>query len=155
MHPDSPRIRAGWTRNVVSVLARTVLLLVIRVYWLVVPEGRRRNCLFRTSCSRHVFLTTQANGFLEGCRALRERWRRCRSGYRVELEPSGYCLILADGTKAVESEIVPGIFEPHRAALERARQTVLAGLTEPTTPTEHDHGLGRSRVSDQIELDQG
>jgi uncharacterized protein len=59
------------------------LLWGIRVYWRLVPPGRRRTCLFAESCSRYVYRIAAAEGSIAGMRALWNRRRTCRPGYAV------------------------------------------------------------------------
>ena len=79
-------------------MLRALLLLAIRLYWWLVPPRRRRTCLFRISCSCHVYEQTSEGGFLVGLRALVRRWRQCRPGYRFLLGVSAMQVRLADGS---------------------------------------------------------
>lgn len=78
------------------------LLLLIRLYWAwaLWPASVRRTCLFRQSCSRHVYRTTRRQGLRAGWRALRQRHRQCRAGacgFRHPLSGAWF-LWLPDGT---------------------------------------------------------
>jgi len=78
---------------------KRVLLSAIELYWrLIVPE-RRRRCIFRESCSLHVYRITRDQGVIKGVSAFAHRFRRCRGGFAVtfdeHLNPS---LLLVDGT---------------------------------------------------------
>lgn len=79
---------------------RCLLLAVVVLYWSVARVFRyRRTCLFRLSCSRHVFATAKSAGLLAGLAALRSRFRACRPGYRIEQGASGeFAMRLADGS---------------------------------------------------------
>ncbi|MFD0749192.1 membrane protein insertion efficiency factor YidD [Mucilaginibacter calamicampi] len=66
---------------------KQALLLLIRFYWRIVPAGERRPCIFRTSCSLHVFQVTQAEGWLNGIRAFSFRLRNCRAGFEIFHHP--------------------------------------------------------------------
>ncbi|MFM5893100.1 MAG: hypothetical protein ACKOQM_01525 [Novosphingobium sp.] len=70
---------------------RWMIRAIIRTYWLLIPAYRRRKCLFKESCSRHVYRETDA-GFHDAIRAFRYRFGACRPGY-VRLETKD-----ADGT---------------------------------------------------------
>lgn len=76
------------------------LLLLIRLYWALCPPRLRRTCLFRQSCSRHVYCLTRRHGLRAGWRALRQRRQQCRPGACGFHHPvSGeWHLWLADGS---------------------------------------------------------
>lgn len=59
------------------------VLWIIKLYWLAVPEHKRRNCLFRDSCSRYVYKTAQNKGGLQALRAFWFRYQNCRPGYQL------------------------------------------------------------------------
>ncbi len=66
---------------------KALLLLVIRLYWALVPEDKRRTCIFRISCSRQVYQETKTKGLRRGLAALKYRYQNCRSGYHVFEHP--------------------------------------------------------------------
>ena len=79
---------------------RLLLLGMIRAYWRLIPPQRRRTCLFAKSCSRHVYDITSADGGKAGLRALRDRLRSCRPGFRLlrlRDHDGALLLSLADG----------------------------------------------------------
>lgn len=84
-----------------------LLILLIRFYWAIVPESKRRRCIFRTSCSRHVYHTTKTLGFLKGLIALRYRYLNCRSGFHLFEHPTDgrKAMILPNGQLLTEGEI--------------------------------------------------
>lgn len=86
---------------------RWALLLAIRLYWAVWPERYRRGCLFRESCSRHVYRVTCAQGLRQGARALLSRYRTCRPGYAIVAAHGHRWLSLADGSFIPVSEAAP------------------------------------------------
>lgn len=97
-----------------------ILLFLIRLYWIIVPRSLRRTCLFRASCSHHVYHVAQREGLGAALSALRERWRRCRPGYQIVTEGSQFQLVLADQTILEEQDISPRLLDPYRGALIRA-----------------------------------
>ena len=101
---------------------RHILLYAIRLYWQVWPESRRRCCLFRETCSRHVYRVTVESGFSAGLRALFRRFRACRSGYSVTTVVTGVRICLADGTTITQEEASPSLLSPYRIAAERLQQ---------------------------------
>lgn len=56
------------------------LLIIIRLYWITIPESKRNKCLFRKSCSRYVFDITTEQGFIKGVKAFYYRFKNCRHG---------------------------------------------------------------------------
>ncbi len=60
-----------------------LLLIIIRFYWKYIPESKRRKCLFKTSCSNHVYKITKEKGLLIGLRAMIFRINNCNSNYNI------------------------------------------------------------------------
>lgn len=94
------------------------LLLAIRMYWLLWPRSRRRQCLFAESCSAFVYRHARQLGLLAGLRALRERVKHCRGGWEICTTADGISLglRLVDGTVIPEAEVAPGVLAPFRQA---------------------------------------
>jgi putative component of membrane protein insertase Oxa1/YidC/SpoIIIJ protein YidD len=71
----------------------------IELYWRLIAPSRRRQCVFRETCSVHVHRITRDHGAIQGLFAFFRRAHRCREGYVVKfdehLNPS---LVLVDGT---------------------------------------------------------
>ncbi|WP_414683025.1 membrane protein insertion efficiency factor YidD [Longimicrobium sp.] len=86
---------------------KSLLLLVIRVYWITWPAAWRRRCLYRESCSRYVHRITAAEGLGAGLRALRSRVRTCRPGYAVVRCEGHTWLALGDGSLLEAEEVAP------------------------------------------------
>lgn len=81
-----------------------LLRLAIRLYWLL-PESRRRRCLFRESCSRHVYRLAGEKGFRAALAAFRVRSRQCRPGYAFYRSEAGdEHVIFADHSVCPRSE---------------------------------------------------
>ena len=57
---------------------------IIRTYWFLIPPNRRRACLFKESCSRHVYRQADAGAYT-AIKAFRFRFGACRPGL-VRLE---------------------------------------------------------------------
>ena len=98
-----------------------LLLFAVRAYWLLWPENRKRCCLFRESCSRHVYRVTCHDGLLPGVRALFRRVRLCRGGYSGTVLANGFEVCLADGTVISAEEASPAVVEPFRRAADPLR----------------------------------
>lgn len=56
------------------------LLILIRLYWLI-PKKYRNPCIFRESCSNHVYRIVKNEGFKKGLSAIKERKQKCKPGY--------------------------------------------------------------------------
>jgi len=93
-----------------------LLLAAIRMYWLI-PDSRRRNCLFKQSCSRFVYEATLNYGFTAGLQALRQRFATCRPGAVIYINPcSGEAeMILANNSVIPHDEIAERLL-PNRHA---------------------------------------
>jgi uncharacterized protein len=89
-----------------------LILLGIRCYWGIIPKKYRRQCLFKETCSQFVYRQTHEHGFFEGVRAFNQRYRKCRSGYRLYTIADGFEMSLADGTIVHESDISDRLISP-------------------------------------------
>jgi putative component of membrane protein insertase Oxa1/YidC/SpoIIIJ protein YidD len=86
---------------------KIILLSIIRIYWAVFPKDKRRKCIFKLSCSKHVYQVTKKEGLLEGFNALKYRYKNCRNGYHIfENHIDGSkMMILPNGQLLQENEI--------------------------------------------------
>lgn len=66
---------------------RILLLLLIRAYWLVIPQNKRRRCIFKVSCSDYVYQTAKTKGFYQGLVALAYRLHNCNGSYHLFDDP--------------------------------------------------------------------
>jgi putative component of membrane protein insertase Oxa1/YidC/SpoIIIJ protein YidD len=66
---------------------KQVLLLIIHCYWRLIPEEKRRCCVFKKSCSNYVFEITKQDGFLAGAKALLFRYNNCRGEFTFFKNP--------------------------------------------------------------------
>ncbi|WP_051200298.1 membrane protein insertion efficiency factor YidD [Flavobacterium subsaxonicum] len=66
---------------------RHLLLVIIKFYWLAIPKNKRRNCLFKKSCSHFVFEVTAQHGLVKGLQALQYRFKNCRPGAALFINP--------------------------------------------------------------------
>ncbi len=62
---------------------KVFLLLIIKLYWFLIPKSNRRKCLFKTSCSNYVYEETKTKGLFSGMRALKFRVQNCNSNYSL------------------------------------------------------------------------
>jgi putative component of membrane protein insertase Oxa1/YidC/SpoIIIJ protein YidD len=86
---------------------KTLLILLIKFYWFIIPESKRRRCIFRTSCSQHVYQTTKKEGFYKGLMAFKYRFLNCRGGHHLLENPiDGHkIMVLPNGQVLTETEI--------------------------------------------------
>ena len=63
------------------------ILLIIRLYWILIPQSKRRKCIFKKSCSNYVFETTQKEGFIKGLKAFQFRYENCRGNFSIFQNP--------------------------------------------------------------------
>jgi putative component of membrane protein insertase Oxa1/YidC/SpoIIIJ protein YidD len=97
---------------------RFIIIIVIALYWKLIPKEKRRSCLFSVSCSRYVYECTKKEGFFSGLKAFIYRFKRCRKGYHIETQNGQFFLKLCDGTVINESEIAPNILYPIKLELQ-------------------------------------
>ncbi|MBK6545711.1 MAG: membrane protein insertion efficiency factor YidD [Saprospiraceae bacterium] len=84
---------------------RWIILKLINFYWLAFPETKRRQCLFRETCSKHVHRLVKEKGLAIGILAFIKRVKKCRNGYSLYLGNNGFEMKLVDGTIINEDEI--------------------------------------------------
>lgn len=104
---------------------RYVLLAAIRAYWLLWPRHRNRGCIYRETCSHHVYRIAIEEGFVAGVNALLHRVRTCRPGYRPSSDASGLGLILNDGSFLPMALAAESIMSPIQETIARIEQRLL------------------------------
>ena len=94
-----------------------IITAVIRLYWLLIPEHRRRNCIYRISCSKHVYEMTKTIGWREGISAFRKRYHTCRPGYELIFlsEENKLLARFPDGEILQEHDLSPEIIRKYKA----------------------------------------
>jgi putative component of membrane protein insertase Oxa1/YidC/SpoIIIJ protein YidD len=103
---------------------RYPLLFLIRMYWLW-PKTRRRQCLFRQSCSHFVYDTASKKGFVQGVRALYARFRRCTGSYELVKTDGRFYLHHPVGMFTDEEDISRRLLPPHSYKyIERTSNTI-------------------------------
>lgn len=88
-----------------------LILALIRCYWQLVPEVRRRRCLFRETCSRYVYRETQTLGARAGVVALWRRLCACRPGFQVRVREYSFEVVCRNGTIIPHAELGTVIVE--------------------------------------------
>ena len=85
---------------------KNLLILLIRIYWFLIPPKKRRKCIFRISCSRYVHEKAKSEGFISGLKAFQYRFQNCRSGSYIIENPSGEIQIILPNQQILnETEI--------------------------------------------------
>jgi hypothetical protein len=84
---------------------RFLLLLIIKIYWFLIPANKRAKCIFEKSCSNHVFDKTKTEGFLIGLKALWFRYQNCRSGYYLMTINNETILVTVKNETFLEKDI--------------------------------------------------
>jgi len=85
---------------------KNLLLLLIKIYWRIIPPPKRRTCIFRISCSKYVYEKTKADGWVPGIKALKYRFQNCGSGACIIENPTGETYIILPNQQILkESEI--------------------------------------------------
>ncbi|WP_394773460.1 membrane protein insertion efficiency factor YidD [Flavobacterium sp.] len=64
-----------------------VILFIIQLYWKFIPPSNRKRCIFKKSCSNHVFEITQKEGFFKGLQAFQFRYKNCRGNFQLFKNP--------------------------------------------------------------------
>ncbi len=63
------------------------------MYWIIIPKSKRRQCLFKMSCSNYVYEKTKTEGLLSGLKALKFRINICNPNYNV-IEVNGKKILI-------------------------------------------------------------
>ena len=95
---------------------RIILVLIIKLYWKLVPEHQRGACIFRKSCSNYIFEIASENGFIKGIEAFNYRFKNCRSGFSTFENPitGKIQMLLATDDIIGEEEIAQHYVTEHR-----------------------------------------
>ncbi len=64
-----------------------LLLLIIKIYWNLIPPSNRKKCIFKKSCSNYVFEITEKEGFINGLKAFQFRYKNCRGNFEIFKNP--------------------------------------------------------------------
>ena len=101
---------------------RHLLIWAVRIFRRVVPPQRRRSCLFRESCSRHVERIAVEQGAVAALGAAWRRFRACRPGYsfEVDAQTTDWELVCVDGSRfsgALAADDIQAVGEAVRHSL--------------------------------------
>lgn len=62
---------------------KVFIILIIKLYWWIIPASKRKQCLFKESCSKYVYRIAKQQGLLKGINAFKLRYYQCRPNYKV------------------------------------------------------------------------
>jgi putative component of membrane protein insertase Oxa1/YidC/SpoIIIJ protein YidD len=108
---------------------RIILIITIQLYWRIWPQERRRSCIFRESCSHHVYRVASHMGLVAGVRALLRRFRVCRAGYAIVPIRAGVGIRLVDGTLITQDEASFTVLAPYRRAAHKIQERLMTDDT--------------------------
>jgi putative component of membrane protein insertase Oxa1/YidC/SpoIIIJ protein YidD len=80
---------------------KNIILFIIQLYWNIIPQSKRKKCIFKTSCSNYVFEITNKQGFISGLKAFRFRYKNCRGGFEVFNNPISHKIQLILPSKMI------------------------------------------------------
>jgi putative component of membrane protein insertase Oxa1/YidC/SpoIIIJ protein YidD len=101
---------------------RHLLLAAIRAYWTVWPRHLNRRCLYRETCSQHVYRMAREGGVAAGLLAFTSRVRKCRPGYAVSTVETRLGLILRDGSFLPDHLVAEDVLAPIQLAITQLEQ---------------------------------
>lgn len=93
------------------------LLLIIRLYWKLIPPFKRKQCIFRESCSHYVWRITKEEGFISGIKAFLFRNKHCCPGFVLYKYQDHYELKTINGLVLKDNEIDERLLTPTNPSL--------------------------------------
>ena len=112
------------------IFPKWLLLQIIRCYWWLIPLNLKNPCIFRISCSNHVFNATKDFGFQSGMAALKERWIRCRPGYQAKFINDKLCLHLIDGSDVHSEDLSEFIIKQYYNSNRKKNRKTKPGILQ-------------------------
>ena len=79
----------------------------IEYYWNTRPENQRKICIYRITCSRHVYNEFGNNGCIAGIRAYFYRMKSCNHKYIISHKNNMVIIKDSQGNIIEENEINP------------------------------------------------
>jgi len=92
-------------------LMKHLLLIIIKIYWKLIPKSKRNQCIYNVSCSNHVFETTKNKGLISGIKAFKERFNSCKPGYFLFKDSNEWCLKTVNDILICQENINPQILK--------------------------------------------
>lgn len=87
----------------------------IEKYWSLIPENKRKVCIYKTSCSNHVYNTLTKYGFFKGLYAYYIRTKNCNNYYKIATQNEKVFIITSTGEHIEEENINPVIVKEIKA----------------------------------------
>ena len=90
-----------------------LLLFAIKLYWRVIPAGKRNRCIYKNTCSHYVFDQTKNEGLMVGLRSLNYRIKTCNPYFQLYKNPMTMEteIILSNGDTLTEDEIAERLID--------------------------------------------
>lgn len=86
---------------------KIILLSIIRLYWFLIPESKRKMCIFNKSCSNQVYNELKLSGLKKGLIELNFRIKNCQPEFDVftDFKTGQKKMILKSGLIVDEKQI--------------------------------------------------
>lgn len=103
-----------------------IILFAIKCYWQLVPERKRRACIYQISCSCFVYTRTIEHGFWAGIKALKARTSTCKPGYTWAIDNNQVALRLSNGDVLLKEKMATHLLEEQK----RIEQRILSKIKQ-------------------------
>ena len=133
---------------------KRLVLFAVESYWRLTNPARRRPCLFRETCSRHVYRITRDCGVRKGMMAFLQRLRQCRVGYAVEFDGQSEPFLRLADRSVVQS---PELSESMAAFVELSRLAVFQSDLSPvrTQPSDGPRQATTAQSNARLDMSSG
>jgi putative component of membrane protein insertase Oxa1/YidC/SpoIIIJ protein YidD len=92
---------------------RWFFISLIKVYWYLIPQEKRRSCIFSKSCSNYVMDTLKYEGALSGLRAFSFRYNNCRKGYKIISKGDEFIFLTVKNNRVKKEDVKPSIIDAY------------------------------------------
>lgn len=89
----------------------------IKYYWNSVPEKKRKICIYKITCSRHVYKVFDNKGLISGLIAYFNRMKSCNDGYEIIYQNGKVLIEDRRGRIIREDDINPLIVQEYKNSL--------------------------------------
>ena len=88
---------------------KKLFILVIHIYWCLIPKEKRRSCIFSVSCSNYVVQKLKLEGTISGLKAFLFRFKNCQKGFKIKLEGDQFLFYTVKNTSVNQNDVHPSI----------------------------------------------
>jgi len=88
-----------------------LLLAFIKLYWKIIPENKRNQCIYNVSCSNYVYNTAKTKGLFFGIKAFKERFKSCKPGYLLFKDKGKWHIKTVNNIIIYQDNINPDILQ--------------------------------------------